>query len=83
MPQLSRFPVKKEESETICLARKKRGGRRARDAMLEKISAWGKAIVQQAAKGDECPAMSPHRQTAEAAACRDDRCFQNHPTGNI
>lgn len=61
MPQLSRFPAKKEESETICLARR---GRQAREARWKKKPAWGSAILQQAAEGDECPATCPHCQAA-------------------
>lgn len=58
-------------------------GRRAsqRRKAGKKISAWGSAILQHTAKGDECPAMSPRRQAAEAAPCLDDRCFHSHPTG--
>lgn len=39
-------------------------GKASQRGALEKNPAWGSAILQQAAEGDECPATCPHRQAA-------------------
>lgn len=67
MPQLSRFPVKKEESETICLANR---GRQP---------AWGGGTPQPPPAGRSARPCAPLPESSRP----DDRCSPRHPTGDI
>lgn len=75
MPRPSRFPTKKEESETICLARR---GRRARGT-CGKGTQHGAALSHSQQPGGTSPAMCPHHR----AARRCDRCCWSRPTAML